>query len=543
MSMIPVREIGSKGIAPDIPAWDLPMQYARVGHNCRVIAGKLVSTNGYQFIDVRSADDSLKIIGAGSNITPYQVGGWSTEGLSVWAIVGLPDGQADYRIWIYDGSDLREAGAGYITKEFTFNPFNTWLLAHNPDHPTQIVQQVTGNFADLPGWNTYVDGVNWRTPNVVPFGPFLVAGPITGPIKKDFTIAWSDEIPPDIVSTSVINWAVGPTTLAGENVLDPRAGRIITMLPLGQQLMIYCEYAVWSMTFTGGPLVFAFRQLFTDDGILNRHCVTALDNNTHMVIGKNNIYIHDGATKQFPAEGRVKNYFYGELKAIVNVKLHAQRWRNEAIIMYDIPEVVSEFTKGLIYNYTYDAWTTVQFPEIVSMSEAPLPIDFESWEEKTELWDNTLDPWREFFAKGLDISVMVSPTNQKIYRDGIGTMFDADDIIAIMRLEQMDFDQVLENKTTERFMFIRRLYPQIRGSGCVRISIVGSAIPQPASSYDVSATEADGREFNIGIDYKVDQLTTGRYINLELRTKQDKPNSFFMLSGIDFDMIPGSYRE
>lgn len=543
MSMIPLREIGAKGIAPDQPAWDLPHTMAHVAFNCRIVAGKLVSSNGYQMVDVRSNDESLQINGATSNITPYKVGGWNTDSIAVWAIVGLPDGQTDYRIWIYDGNDLREAGAGYTTDDFTFNPLNTWLLAHNPDHPAQIVDGIGGNFIDLPGWATYVDGVNWRAGNVVPFGPFLVAGPIIGPIAKDFTIAWSDEIPPDIVNTGDISWAATPTTLAGENVLDPRAGKIITMLPLGQQLIIYCANAVWSMTFTGGPLVFAFRQLFTDDGILNKNCVVAINDNTHMVIGKNNIYTHNGTSKQFPAESRIKNFFYGEIRNVDNVRLHAQRWRNEVIVQYDIAEDLSPLSRAIVYNYIYDAWTMLELPALSDMSEAPLPTDFESWEEHLEEWGDNLDPWREYFAKGLDISVTCSPVHKKIYRDGIGTRYDEDAIISILRLERMDLDHVIEGKTTDRFMTIRRIYPQMRGIGCVRFSLVGYERPAPREAYDISTTEGDGIEYDIGVGYKVDKLITGRYLNLEIRTVQDKPDSYWMVSGLDLDLLPQTYRE
>ena len=541
--MLPVRGIGSKGIMPDVPSWDLTIEHASVAHNCRVIANRLVSTNGHEYIPVQSIDESLKITGDTANITPYRLGGWNYEGNGVWVIAGFPDAGGGHSLYVYDGTELRESGTGYPDSEFTFNPLNTWLLAHNPANPTQIIETLTGTFSDLPGWDTYIDGATWRADNVVPFGPFLVAGPISAPTRKDFTIAWSDEIPPDIVSTEDIRWDATPTTLAGENVLDPRAGKIVTMLPLGQQLIIYCENAVWSTTFTGGPLVFAFRQLFTDDGILNKDCVVAIDDNTHMVIGHNNIYTHNGASKSFPAEGRVKRFFYNELKSSANTRLHAQRWRNEAIIYYDVAENATTFSRGLVFNYTYNAWTTISLPGIYHMAEAPLPIDFELWNDETGTWDNSIEPWNDTYARGLDVTLMVSPRDKKIFRDGVGTTYDGDAIIAIMRHERMDFDQIIQSKTTDRFMTIRRLYPQIRGKGTIKFNMVGYVTPQPPNAYNASSVEGEGISFNIEGDYKVDKIVHGRYLNLEIRTEQDTPDSIFMLSGIDFDMQPQAHRE
>ena len=42
------------------------------------------------------------------------------------------------------------------------------------------------------------------------------------------------------------------------------------------------------MTFIGAPLVFAFREIFNDDGIINRSAVAGFSAST--VVGQNDIY-------------------------------------------------------------------------------------------------------------------------------------------------------------------------------------------------------------------------------------------------------------
>ena len=130
-----------------------------------------------------------------------------------------------------------------------------------------------------------------------------MAGYESGSTKHPYTVRWSDEYEPTGVPQ---DYNIGSTTnLAGENVLSGNNGALVDQLTLNNSQIIYAERGVFAMDFIGAPLVFSFRELFSDDGILNRGAVASFPNG-HLVVGNNDIYVHDGNQKQSIVDKRVR---------------------------------------------------------------------------------------------------------------------------------------------------------------------------------------------------------------------------------------------
>ena len=63
------------------------------------------------------------------------------------------------------------------------------------------------------------------------------------------------------------------------------------------------------MEFVGGNFIFAFRKLFTDDGLISQNCAVEVEGK-HYCFGPSDIYVHDGTTKQSICDERTKNFVF-----------------------------------------------------------------------------------------------------------------------------------------------------------------------------------------------------------------------------------------
>ena len=66
------------------------------------------------------------------------------------------------------------------------------------------------------------------------------------------------------------------------------------------------------MEFIGGQFIFQTRKLFNDAGVINQNCVVEADGR-HYVFGPNDIYAHDGTTKQSICDERTKSFIFDNL--------------------------------------------------------------------------------------------------------------------------------------------------------------------------------------------------------------------------------------
>ena len=206
---------------------------------------------------------------------------------------------------------------------------------------------------------------------------------------------WSDEYEPTGVPT---DYSITSTTnLAGENVLSGNNGEMVDQMTLNNSQIIYAERGVFAMDFIGAPLVFSFREVFSDDGIINRGAVAEFFNK-HLVVGHNDIYVHDGNQKQSVVDKRVRRTFYNEVADTRSVYCQTVNDRSEVWICYADADAADPQTanRALVYNWAQNAFTFIDIPNAraLSVSEKLDPDggwdDISgSWAESSEYWSNS----------------------------------------------------------------------------------------------------------------------------------------------------------
>ncbi len=251
MAFIPIRQIGAGGIVTDQAPYDLELQQFPVGNNVAIEDGKIGKALGYSNRQ-------------GLAFQPTHVQGWLYQGNNTLVIGG------NTSIHRFDGttvSDVSKVGGYSNSPRWQSAQIGTAVVMNNGAEVPQYMLPTGSAFADLPAWPT-----NVTTQCLKPFNSFLVmVGYEDLSSRYPFTVRWSDEYDPASVPGS---WDITSTTnLAGENVLSGNSGELVDQLTLNDANIIYAERGVYAMTYIGAPLVFAFREVFADDGIINRGAV------------------------------------------------------------------------------------------------------------------------------------------------------------------------------------------------------------------------------------------------------------------------------
>ena len=314
MVMVPLRNIGAGGLVPDQQPYDVELTQFAAGNNVQMFNGRLGKSLGY--VDVATVANA-----------PTHVAGWLVDGNNS-IVIGTTN-----NLYRYTGSSVTNVTAAAYTSGYANSPrwqtsqIGLGFLANNGSDKPQYMAPNGTAFADLANWPA-----NLRTNCIRPFVSFLVmVGYTDGSGEAPYTVRWGDEFDPTTVPSSYD--ITSTTNLAGENILGGRLGKLVDCLPLAGNNIIYAERGAYSMAFIGAPLVFAFRELFDDGGIINRGAVAVFDNR-HFVVGRDDIYIHDGSSKQPVATKRVKDTFFSSVADARSVFVVHEPSTNEIWVGY-----------------------------------------------------------------------------------------------------------------------------------------------------------------------------------------------------------------
>ncbi len=513
MAFIPLRNIGAGGIVSDQDPYDLELTQFPVGNNVSFHEGRIGKSLGY----------SLKF---NATYAPTHVQGWMTDSANL-IIVGTLN-----KIFKYDGSALTNVSKTSDAFNYTNSPrwqsaqLGTAVMMNNGSDVPQFMQPDQSRFQDLTAWPSGV-----FTQCLKPYKSFLImAGYEGSSTKHPYTVRWSDEYEPTGVP---LDYSITSTTnLAGENTLGGNNGDLIDQLTLNNSQIIYAERGVFAMDFIGAPLVFSFREVFSDDGIINRGACASFMGK-HLVVGNNDIYVHDGNQKQSIAEKRVRKTFFNALADTRSVFCQTVNDSSEILICYaDVNASNSQTAnRALVYNWEQNAFTFKDLPDLRSLTVSDkVGVTQGEWDTVVGTWSNTTSYWsnvsQDSDAKALKL-IGAGYSNSKVYTMNDTYAANDTNIIATLEATKIDLDQVL-GKATNTIKKINGILPQIEGQGTVEISVGSSMSPQDGVSWGAPQT------YNIESSYKIDVRSSGRY--LALKVESNSASDYWRLTGLDIDV-------
>lgn len=537
MPTVPVRDLGSAGIVTDVAPFNLPPNAFSSGVNVRFSNGTVRKGPVPRLVfDLKAHDASFlprhlfsvpaSVSGADSLVTV------SENYSKVYQLVGttVTDITADAMTPSVDP-----------TAPITHGFLGSVVYLNRRTSVPFMRRRSDTKFVPLPNWNS-----TWRCNILRPFKDFLIALDVTkGAVDYPQMVKWSDIVP---FGSPPPSWDETLTTnSAGENVLNEMQGRIIDGHTLRDTFLLYGENEVWAMSYVGGAFIFDFRKRFDDMGVIAPNCVVEVDGQ-HFVFSRDDIIVHDGATKRSIAHGRVRNFIFNSLNRDIQHLCFVTHnpFLAEISFCYPSQDGLTGFAgatdgcnRAAVYNYRSDLWTFYDLPNVTAATNSVL-VTGQSWASVgsttwsamggTYMGEGSENERHHIFASreqatmgitasrlvGMDLingSRLATPIVSELLKD------------AIVERVAIDLDE--SGAAIRDYKSLLKVYPQLSvtsGTGGVELQF---------GAHDVSAATPNWdnfQPFSPSTGYQLSIRRAGRYLAHRIR---HTGNSDFSYSGFD----------
>lgn len=354
-----------------------------------------------------------------------------------------------------------------------------------------------------------------------------------------------------------VNWdPTNPGYIAGENILGHMTSGIRDGLTLGSSFVIYSKDQVWLMEYTGSSLVFNFRSLFPNGGILNTNCVVEIEGK-HFVFGEDDIYVHDGVTKQSLADGKVRRGIYTTINYskrsacfvmhdsvsnlvyfCYNTLSNEVKWRNTDFC-----------NRAAVYNYRSNTWSFMDLPNIVGGAESNVDLQQNTYPQVSQSYEVYNSSFLSFEGIKPKVTIALGSsdggnnlTESRVYVVDLPavsltnlSVTPETVVTPTVGREGIDLDDTA-GLPLRSYKTITEIVPQ------ASLNTEGAAFTWKVGSTDLPNTGIVWRStstFNPSTDYKIDMKVSGRYLAYEISTNSIED---FRITGFDSNVVSTSKR-
>lgn len=502
------------GILTDPNPSDLPLDTWTFGNNVKFRNGKTSKVDGFTSVFPTPPEAPLQVFPYLSELTPFWISASATKihltSGTTWEdfsrLVGGPYGASLEHTW----------SGGFLS--------GVSVLNNRIDVPQSLLP-TADNYTDLPNWPA-----NTRAEIMRPFKNYLVALNLTvDSVVQPTTVKWSSPADPGQVP---FTWDVtDPTNDAGETSLADTPGAIIDARKLRDTLVIYKDDSVYSMRYVGGVFVFQFQQLFDDIGMLGLNCVAEFDGK-HFVVGRGDVYVHNGVQKSSVIDGQMKDFLFNAIKMDdqKNTFVIADYSNTEMWICFPTSSgavTAGYCDKAVIWNWKENKWSIRDIPNLVAANIGIIdPQESDAWDSDPNAWETDATVWgsQTYNPSRMKI-LMASNIDNKLYVVGESNTFNGVGFTSSLEKSDLYFDDDHKVKS------IHSVTPHITGTGVARVYIGTSMLQDSPVTWNGPYT------FNIGSDYKVDCRLFGRYVGVRFEFDSFGP---WAINGYTLEFTPTS---
>lgn len=565
MPVTKVRALGGRGVVTDIPAVDLPMDAFSDARNVRFVANRAEKMGGY-FPSLKNGPDKTPALGITQEPNSANIIYGTAE--NVFRVQGVNH--------IKINANAHPTYQASPEDQWSFCTLSGVLVMNNGvDNPQgwqpNLGINVDEKLVDLPGWgkpsSVSSDVVDWKARRIRSYKNYLVAIHMTEPgdgltgAQRDFPhrIRWSDI---SEVNAFPPNWYQdSPTSDGGFLDLSDCEGELQEGLPLRENFILYTNRETYIMQFIGGDLVFSVNKLFPDTGVINQNCVTVFEGAKHFVVAEEDIFVHDGSSRQSIATDIVKERVIGNILQTNyrSAKVIAYPDKKEIWICYNTkaksgdPMENYACNEAAVWNWIHNTWTFTEIPDGVSFAFlVPPEADARTWNNPNAEEVPPVNPtgdeyrWNGDFHKDelwdrrgynyANHALIASSSDAAFYTCDQGTTQQrlggqATPVVAeLMKysIAMADLEPSLAYHKT-----MRTFYPLMQGTGTVQFRLGGSSDPYNPPAFRFA------KDFTIGQEQKVDCFINDRYLAFHLI---DVNEGKWSLSGYDLDYFLGGNR-
>lgn len=170
-------------------------------------------------------------------------------------------------------------------------------------------------------------------------------------------------------SEDYTDWTPAETNTAGDKRLDGGNELICAVKAKGESV-VYSNFFMWSMVFTGPPDQFTFKPIGTNGGILGPNAVVEMDGAVYW-LGYQDFYVYDGAVRVIPCE--VHNHVFDDFNFVQKAKVHAHVNRLFGEIWWFYCSAGSaEIDKYVILNVRENLWSIGSLVRTAAVGDSDL---------------------------------------------------------------------------------------------------------------------------------------------------------------------------
>ena len=520
MPQIPVRDmVGGQGVNYDQSPNDLPPNAFSEVINARFTRKRMERFGGTQVFDDSAGSTEL----ANARFTK----GIVIQGARGLLVVNSTEVHITFNGTSYQ--DVTPASGMADTTTWNLRQYGDHLLLTSLDTPPYVLAPGAANFVIFSDWPvTYQCQLMFAYKNIL-----IAVGVEISNTQQNGLVKWSDVLDPGDVAN--VGWdPTDPTTIAGENPLAGDGGAILDAGVLKDSGILYTSKSVWRMDLsntTAGitPVIFNFRQIFDDDGILSNRCFVEAQGN-HIVVGVFDIYRFDGFNKISISDNRVTEYFYDRLGTNDFAFMEHYQRPQEIVIAYSV-DTQTLASEALVYNYFYNTWTRWSWGDVGIFShitQAPeFGLDIPTWADLQAdgvRWsDLNSTSWNSLFPQNRDLTLYALGNDTLYLLDNGGAASSVTPAQLFIERRDLDLDEYFGG--SQPIKYISKFLPIIVGEGTVQIQFGGrDALSRPI-------VWQPARNYVIGEDYKFDLRISTRYP--AFRIIQDPADGTMALNGYD----------
>ena len=541
MPLLPVRQLGSAGVVTDLDPFNLPINGFTRAKNVRFTQDGNIERSPV-FRDVSGGDLSSSLDGNPSHITGVFGGSSGYDSITLVTDV--------YHVYTFSGGTLT-SNVDFATSASTV-PFTSTTLAdvqylNRPDRVPVFLGPSGTTFANLTNWPSTHRCVSLRS-----YGDFLIAlGMTEGSSSYPNRVRFSDIALANSVPSS---WdATDATKSAGFNDLVQMDTPIVDGATLGTNFVIYSSDSVYNMEFVGGTFIFNFRKLFDDCGVINQNCIVEVEGK-HFVFDNDDIYVHDGNTRQSICDQRVRDYVFAsglDTSKTEACFVHHNAALEEVYFCYHTGddmvtlEDASHCNRAAVYNYKANTWSFIDLPNAVAGTTANVNT-VSTYATASTTYANTGGSYHDqessfgrhniFFSK--TVANGLPSCDKLLAMDGatVGAIAAPIDTAATQSIflerKGIDLDQEAGSPLSG-YKVLRGFYPQVTtddsSNSTLTFTFGASDLPSGVPSYGSAVT------YDMSTDHKVDTRSSGRYLSYKLTDANT--NKDFKFSGMDIDVV------
>ena len=518
MPMVDVNGVGRFGIVSDIDAFELPPEVWSDGNNVRFQDGKVKKMPGQSAVfDPPS-------------VAPYALFPAPQNSVFYWIYCGL---SAVYNVTGSTHDDMTHAsGVNAVnTIPWTGGMFNGVMILNNGiDTPMMWNPGGAGNnLVDLTGFAARADACRIMRP----FENYLMAFDVTiSGVRYPYLTKWSHLADPGAVPTS---WdETDATKDAGDSPkLADTPGYVLDALPLGNNLVIYKEDAIFGCQHIGGQFIFRIWKAIQEVGMLTHRCMCALPKGRHFVVTNDDIIVHNLSSAESIIDKQVKRNVFNELDVSQIIAAHVVPNYAQKEVWFCYPSGAATWCdKALIWHYIDGTFSYRDLPgtfhaNIGLVDEAAA----ETWDADNEAWDDDVTIWDDRAFEGLTRDVLLADTvNTKLLRADETEQFNGTNMTAFVERTDLGIAGQDREGNIKVDYAIRKMFR------AVWIRATGSPFKVKLGTQQVrggAVTWQTERTFTPGTDDKVDFIKSGVSIAIHFESTD---NSSWTIEGYSLDI-------